>query len=142
MAAIARAGISMARGYVLTALTIVFTCWCVLDANAAAAQSATGNWRSTVTDGNEGTWTLQASRADDGSFTGTLTATGPSDFAQGSAYGSLTPTGELQFGVVYNDVEEAAFVGTVCGGVVSGTYTTTKGDAGTWIGSLVNPLSP
>jgi hypothetical protein len=109
------------------------TCFFVVF-RTAATPAASGVWRSGVTD-NSGTWQLQATQAD-GAITGTITATGTTDFAQGSIFGTVGPTGELKFGIIYNDVEEATFVGSVSGGVASGNYTTTSGDSGTWIGSL------
>jgi len=103
----------------------------------AQALAAQGNWHSGLTDGKEGTWQLQAGRSD-ADFQGTLTATGPCDFPQGNVFGTLSATGDIHFGVMFNDTEEGTFTGTLSGGVVSGTYSTTGGDSGTWAGSLTS----
>jgi hypothetical protein len=117
---------------IATVAAAVSCFWVVL--HSAPTQAASGAWHSGITDGS-GTWQMQGSQSD-GTIAGTITATGTADFAQGSIYGTITATGELSFGVIYNDVEEATFVGSVSGGVASGTYTTVSGDSGTWIGSL------
>ena len=94
-----------------------------------------GTWKSNVSDNREGTWQLSGTSTNL-VINGQLTSTGPSDFAQGSIAGALAQTGEIHFGVVYNDVYEATFDGTVTGGVASGTYTTKDNDAGSWQGSV------
>jgi hypothetical protein len=100
--------------------------------------TGSGSWGSSGGQGN-GTWRLVATKSDT-VLTGTLNATGMSDFTQGTVAGSLDSGGVIQFGVVYNDVEEATFVGTLVSSGVSGTYTTKSGDSGTWSGSFT--LSP
>jgi hypothetical protein len=97
-----------------------------------------GTWKSNVSDNREGTWKLTGTSTNL-VMNGQLTSTGPSDFAQGSITGALAETGEIHFGVVYNDVYEATFDGTVTGGVASGTYTTKDDDAGSWQGSIGAP---
>lgn len=125
----------------VTAVLLGVCCiWQAAHAGLARAQgmAASGAWSSGVTDGKEGTWQLAASKSDD-AFSGTLTATGPADFGQGTVFGSMTATGDMRFGIVFNDIEEATFSGEVTGGVVSGTYTTKDGDSGTWTGKLAKP---
>ena len=106
----------------------------------ATAQDVTGSgrWASSGSQRN-GSWRLVATKSDT-LVTGTLNATGMSDFTQGSVAGSLGSSGDIQFGVVYNETEEATFVGKLAGAAISGTYTTKSGDAGTWKGHLA--LSP
>lgn len=121
-------------------LVSALSLWAAAHAVPAQAQglAATGAWSSGITDGKEGTWELRASKSENG-FTGTLSTTGPGDFADGTVFGSMTPTGDVHFGILYNDVEEATFAGTVSGGALSGTYTTKDGDSGTWSGKLAKP---
>lgn len=106
---------------------------------SALAQSlgAGGSWvsSSSVDGDKEGTWELKADKSDTG-LTGNFSATGPSDFAQGSIFGALEGGGDIHFGIVYNEVEEAVFTGSVVGAVASGTYSTKNGDSGHWTGSF------
>ena len=97
--------------------------------------SGSGSWRSSVTDDKEGTWQLTATKSDSG-LSGSLTATGTSDFAQGSIFGAVGDNGDIHFGIVYDNSEQAVFTGTVTGAVASGTYTTSHGDSGTWTGGV------
>src|SRR5262249_31760941 len=61
-----------------------------------------GTWKSNVSDTKEGTWRL-AGTSTDLVINGDLRSTGPSHFAQGSIVGALAPTGEIHFGVVYDN---------------------------------------
>jgi len=107
---------------------------------AAQSFSASGSWvsNSSVDGSKEGTWQLSATKADT-NLNGSFRATGPCDFTQGSLFGSLGSGGDIRFGIVYNDIEEAEFSGSVVGAVASGTYSTTAGDSGRWTGSFGAP---
>lgn len=99
---------------------------------------ASGSWLSSQTDGKEGSWTLAAVKSGT-TLTGTVTTNGPADFNAASIYGAFSETGDIHFGVLYNDAYEATFDGAVSGKVVSGTYTTKDGDSGTWAGNFGAP---
>jgi hypothetical protein len=104
------------------------------------AQTVTlsGTWvsKASVAGNKEGTWQLSGSPGDSG-LNGSFTASGPADVKEGNVFGAYIPGGgDIQFGILYNDVEEATFTGTVNGAIASGTYSTRSGDSGTWTGTI------
>lgn len=102
--------------------------------------NASGTWvsNSSVGGDKEGNWTLTASTAGT-ELTGSFGATGPCDVTQGAVFGSLNGGGDIHFGILYNEAEEAVFDGAVSGATASGTYTTKNGDAGRWTGTFPTP---
>lgn len=101
--------------------------------------AASGVWRSNNGQDKTGTWQVTGTGTNS-DLTGSFTATGPSDVKQGNVFGnSNTDSGDIKFGILYNDVEEATFAGSITNGAMSGTYTTKGGDAGTWSGNVGAP---
>jgi hypothetical protein len=123
----------------LTLAAILISLLAVYAAPKASAQSVSGSgsWvsNSSVDGSKEGTWQLSATKDDTG-LSGSFSASGPSDFARGNVFGAFGSGGDIHFGILYDDVEEADFSGTVVGAVASGTYTTANGDSGRWVGSF------
>jgi hypothetical protein len=104
---------------------------------SADSVSASGTWRSSRNADKDGTWQLAASKsAASDELEGSVSVAGQPNFNQGAVHGSFGQSGQISFGIVYNDVEESVFTGNVVGGTVSGTYTTKDGDEGTWTGSV------
>jgi len=127
---------TMAPAVVLLGLAL--TAFLLPGLGQAQSLPPSGEWRSTSNTEKSGTWQLAVTRSEN-AFNGTLTATGPTAFAQGNVFGSLSERGEIHFGVIYNDVEVGTFVGSLSGAVVSGTYTTSDGDSGVWSGTAGAP---
>jgi hypothetical protein len=108
-------------------------------AGAQAQFAASGSWQSNNGQDKKGTWQVTGTGTN-ADLSGTFTATGPSDVTQGSVFGTTGgDAGEIKFGILYQDAEEATFTGTIAGGSMSGTYTTKAGDAGTWSGTVGPP---
>ncbi len=101
--------------------------------------AASGVWTSSNSQSKTGTWQVTGTGTNS-DLSGAFTATGPADVTQGSVFGTTNgDSGDIKFGILYNDTEDATFTGTVAGGAMSGTYTTKAGDAGTWSGSIAAP---
>jgi hypothetical protein len=130
-----------AVGALTTVAVLMLLAMCVLAGpRAGYAQTTTlsGTWvsKASVAGDKEGTWQLNGTISDS-ALSGNFSATGPCDVKQGNVFGSYTQGGgDIHFGILYNDVEEGTFTGTMQGAIASGTYSTRSGDSGTWTGTL------
>jgi hypothetical protein len=89
-----------------------------------------GEWQNTTPDSSRGTFRIQWTQSGS-SLSGTIAITGTPCLTGGSISGSLNG-GNLNFGVVTGQAQ-VSYTGTVSGTTMSGTYTTSCGNAqGTW----------
>lgn len=89
-----------------------------------------GEWQNTTPDSSRGTFRIQWTQSGS-SLSGTITITGTPCLTGGSISGSLAGS-TLNFGVVTGQ-SQVSYTGTVSGDTMSGTYTTSCGNAqGTW----------
>lgn len=89
-----------------------------------------GEWQNTTPDASRGTFRIQWTQSGS-ALSGTITITGTPCLTGGSINGSLSGSA-LNFGVVTGQ-SQVSYTGTVSGNTMSGTYTTSCGNAqGTW----------
>jgi hypothetical protein len=81
-----------------------------------------------------GTWNAVFDVAG-GDVAGTITIAGMPGFTQGNIVGSMR-AGRIDFGVLYNNWQTAAFEGTISGRSLSGAFSTSDGAAGSWQGAF------
>ncbi len=90
-----------------------------------------GKWQS-QRNGNDSNWHIQLKRLDDDSLSGRITVVGSPLVQQARIEGQISGTEVYGVIVGENDIQVATFTGAIFKDGMSGTYTTSDGDSGSW----------
>lgn len=108
---------------------------------SSAAQQvlrASGDW--TTDDGRSGPWSAEFALGGT-ELGGRIEIRDLEEVRSGNVAGTSSSTA-IQFGIVYDDREQAVFSGTIEGAVVSGVFASPDGVSGTWKGELQTTAPP